>query len=245
MDAEMEITLDSRQAIGYVVEVDGSSVTLNLLDLHRGQMASHFHGISSVTEIGSLLAIDAGVTTLVIRVTSLKFAEPKEAHRLGIGSGTHQQEPLRNISGHIVGRLVKTEGQVRFERDSLSTPPLGAKALPLVDSEIAVILASTQDAAALINLGLSIRGGGNLKAGITDLLSRHVAVLGSTGQGKSCFTAAMLQQMTKFPNSRIVIFDINEEYEAALDCPEQRIKVTTIGGTGEDAYRIPYYALGR
>ena len=52
--------MKSRQPIGYVVQIDGPEVTLNLLDMHRGQVASHLQGISPVTEVGSLLALDAG-----------------------------------------------------------------------------------------------------------------------------------------------------------------------------------------
>lgn len=31
----------SRLPVGYVVKIEGSEVTLNLLDMHRGQLASH------------------------------------------------------------------------------------------------------------------------------------------------------------------------------------------------------------
>ena len=73
-------------------------------------------------------------------------------------------------------------------------------------------------------------------------------MLGSSGQGKSCFTAAVLQQIAKMPKARVVIFDINGEYEDAFPAanyPPNAIKVTRIGGSDSDSYRIPYYALGR
>lgn len=54
---------------------------------------------------------------------------------------------------------------------------------------------------------------------LESLVSRHVAVLGSSGQGKSCFTAAVLQQIAKMPKARVVIFDINGEYEDAFLLP--------------------------
>lgn len=52
--------MKSRLPVGYVVQIDGPDITLNLLDMHRGQLASHSHGVSPVTEVGSLLALDAG-----------------------------------------------------------------------------------------------------------------------------------------------------------------------------------------
>src|SRR5690554_3894179 len=120
-----------RLPVGYVVRIEGSDVTLNLQDMHRGQLASHAQGVSSVTEVGSLLVLDAGSRALVMKVLSLSFDEPREAHRLGIGSSTHQTEPLRNVSGAVVGRLSREEGKARFTSDSLATPPLGAEAFPL------------------------------------------------------------------------------------------------------------------
>jgi uncharacterized protein len=240
--------MKSRYVLGYVVQIDGIEITLNLLDMHRGQLASHAFGVTPVTEIGSLLALDSGGCVLVMKVLSQSFAEPKEAHRAGVGTSTHQSEPLRHVCGVVVGRLVRAGGRVSFVGDSISTPPLGADAFPLASEELAAVLGSTANARAPILLGDDMRGGGKLQVGLSDLVSRHVAVLGSSGQGKSCFTAAVMQQVVRLPGSRIVVFDINGEYEDAFrlaDLPERAVKVTKIGGAEDGAFRLPYYALGR
>ncbi|WP_261524035.1 anti-phage-associated helicase HerA [Burkholderia multivorans] len=240
--------MKGRLPVGYVVQIDGPDITLNLLDMHRGQLASHAHGVSPVTEVGSLLALDAGSRLLVMKVLSLSFAEPKEAHRLGIGSSTHQSEPLRNVAGIIVGRIANVDGGVRFVSDALASPPLGAEAFPLTQTELSAVLGSSAPEDVPINLGDDLRGGGRLYVGLENLVSRHVAVLGSSGQGKSCFTAAILQQIVRLPGARIVIFDINGEYEDAFrleDLPAGAVRGTTIGGAGEHHFKIPYYALGR
>lgn len=237
-----------RLPIGYVVRIEGPDVTLNLLDMHRGQLASHAQGVSSVTEVGSLLVLDAGSLALVVKVISLSFDEPREAHRLGIGSSTHQTEPLRNISGAVVGRLSRVDGKPRFTSDSLATPPLGAEAFPLNREELAAILCFDDEKDVPLKLGDDLRGGGSLNVGLKNLISRHVAVLGSSGQGKSCFTAAILQQIVRLPRARIVVFDINGEYETALktpQLPQGAVKCTTIGGPEPGSFKIPYYALGR
>ncbi len=94
-----------------------------------------------------------------------------------------------------------------------------------------------------VNLGTTVRGGGELSVGVQQLLSRHVAVLGSTGQGKSCLTAAVLQQLLKLPRPRLVVFDVNGEYADALasHAAGTEFKHTILG----DGLKIPYYALGR
>lgn len=238
----------SRQPIGYVVQIDGAEVTLNLLDLHRGQVAAHQQGVTTVTEVGSLLALDAGSRVLVMKVLSLSFAEPREAHRLGVGSSAHQSEPLRNVTGVVVGQLTRANGTTQFVSDSLPTPPLGAEAFPLTGGELAAALGHAEAEDLPIILGEDLRGGGSLRVGLESLVSRHVAVLGSSGQGKSCFTAAVLQQIVRLPGARIVIFDINGEYPDAFelpDLPAGAVKRTTLGGEGEDSFKVPYFALGR
>jgi hypothetical protein len=183
-----------------------------------------------------------------MKVLSLSFAEPREAHRLGVGSSTHQSEPLRNITGVIVGKLTRANGNTQFISDSLPTPPLGAEAFPLTGGELAAALGQAEAEDLPINLGEDLRGGGKLQVGLESLISRHVAVLGSSGQGKSCFTASVLQQIVRLPGARIIIFDINGEYPDAFklpDLPVGAVKLTTLGGNGADSFKIPYYALGR
>src|SRR5690606_35934546 len=66
--------------------------------------------------------------------------------------------------------------------------------------------------------------------------------------GKSCFTAAVLQQLVQYPQARIVVFDINGEYPDAFrlpDLPAGAVRETTLGGDEENSYKIPYFALGR
>lgn len=238
----------SRQAIGYVVQIDGVDITLNLMDVHRGQLAAHVHGVSVVTEVGSLLGIESGGRLLVMKVQSLSFAEPKEVHRFGLSGTSVSSEPLRHLTGLVVGRLRREAGRLVFVSDSLSSPALGAEAFPLTDDELSSILGGSVATPADIHLGDDLRSGGRLTVDLQSLVSRHVAVLGSSGQGKSCFTAAVLQQVAKMPKARVVIFDINGEYEDAFpvaNYPPGAIQVTRIGGTEPNSYRIPYYALGR
>lgn len=232
-----------RVAFGYVVGVDGPIVTLNLNDDHRGQMASHRDGVSGVTDLASVFGVNAGDRLMVMRVRSVAFAEPREAHRAGIGSSSTVSEPLRNLTATVLGAIRKTEGVSRFIADSLSAPPLGAEAVPLSDEEMTTLLQRESTGAQSISLGTAVRGGGALKVEIQDLLSRHVAVLGSTGQGKSCFTAAVLQQLLTLAQPRLVVFDVNGEYSAALKshATEAHFKLTKLG----DDFKIPYYALGR
>ena len=249
--------MKSRNAIGYVVQIDGSQITLNLLDYHRGQMASHYQGITSVSEVGDLLVIDGGYRLFVLKISGLNFSEPKEVHRPDNGKVTDSGQPLRHLYGTVIGWMEST----KFISDNLASPSLGAEAYPLTPYESQIVLGGPESDGP-ITLGSEYRTGNAVKTGLNRLLAQHVAVLGSSGQGKSCFTAAILQQLADMPNSRIVIFDINGEYDRAFRQSEQAIAAenlacrlpegtyqhTVIGDAaadGENTYKIPYYALGR
>ena len=233
----------NREPVGYVVEVEGTNITLNLLDHHRGMVASHFHGISPVTEIGSLLGIDSGHKLLIFRVDGVSFAEPKEVHRQSSEHESINTEPLRNIKGTIVGIISRENEKIVFIPSRLTTPALGAMAFPLAIDELASIYSREATMNRAIKIGNDLRNNLEVEIDLQDLISRHVAVLGSSGQGKSCFTAAVLQQIMQLENSRVVIFDINGEYEQALKFGElsEFVDVTRIGKD----FTIPYYALGR
>lgn len=233
-----------RDAIGYVVEVEGGEVVLNLLDKHRGQLAAHSQGVSLVTEIGSLLAVNSGLKLLILRVQSLSFAEPREVHKATISQNL-SNEPLRYLKGVIVGYLSRENEVTTFISDSLTTPALGAEAFPLTHQELGVISGYSAQHTIPINLGKNLRGDGPVIVNLSDFITRHVAVLGGSGNGKSSFNAAVLQQVVALKRAHIVIFDMNGEYEQALRpyLGVNELEVTNIGGDG--GFRIPYYALGR
>lgn len=238
--------MNGRAPFGYVVGVEGASVRLNLLDAYRGHVAAHSDGVSSVTEIGGLFAVDNGVRLLVLRVRSLSFAEPREAHTKGVASTSMKGEPLRHLEATVLGAVSRRAQRLTFVPDSLVSPALGAEAYPLSTEELGCVLRVDGASGPDVSLGEDSRGGGPLLCNISQLLSRHVAVLGSTGQGKSCFTAAVLQQLLKLAAPRIVVFDINGEYGDALAAHVEpaHIRRTILGGEHANC-KIPYYALGR
>ena len=238
--------MNGREPFGYVVAISGTKVTLNLLDAYRGHFASHRGGISPVTEVGQLFGLDDGARTLVLRVRSLSFLEPREAHRAGVGSTSLREQPLRHLEAVVLGAISRTQDGLRFEPDSLLSPALGAAATALRPEESGAILRRSEHEGQTLSMGTDVRGGGELRVPASTLLPRHVAVLGSTGQGKSCLTAAAMQQLLRLPGTRIVVFDINGEYEQAIrpHTKEEDLRISVLGGPNP-SLTIPYVALGR
>lgn len=237
--------MTSRRPIGYVVEIDGPHLLVNLLEDSRGHVAGHRDGLSTVEQPGDLVGIDAGAETIILRIMTVAFAEPREVHA-GRGRSTNvSQEPLRQLKGRVVGFLAKHEGNLKFSPQEWRLPVLGASVYPLSDHETIATIGANGVAAEQIKLGSDSRNRAvEVCANIDEVLGRHMAILGSTGQGKTHFVAAVLQQLVRLPKSRIVVFDVNGEYQRAFANLGQRVKVTPMGDPN-GGHRIPYYALGR
>ena len=82
--------------------------------------------------------------------------------------------------------------------------------------------------------------------------SKHIAVVGSTGSGKSCTVAKMLQDIVgiaqhkndnkdKQNNSHVVIFDIHDEYTAAFTLGEE--ESFTLSRLDIDSLQLPYWLM--
>lgn len=82
--------------------------------------------------------------------------------------------------------------------------------------------------------------------------SKHIAVVGSTGSGKSCAVASMLQDVVgisqhknknkdKQNNSHVVIFDIHDEYTAAFTL--QKEESFTLSRLDIDSLQLPYWLM--
>lgn len=238
--------MSSRRPIGYVVEIDGPQLLVNLLEDSRGHVAGHRDGLSTVEQPGDLVGVDAGAETIILRIMSVAFAEPREVHAVGRNrSSNGVQEPLRQLRGRVVGFLAKRDGKLAFSPQEWRLPVLGASVYPLSDTETVATIGATGNPGEQIILGADSRNRAvEVSANIDQVLGRHMAILGSTGQGKTHFVAAVLQQLVRLPKSRIVVFDVNGEYAPAFANLGQRVKITQLGGP-DGGLRIPYYALGR
>ena len=86
------------------------------------------------------------------------------------------------------------------------------------------------------------------KVALDELVTRHSAVLGSTGSGKSTTIASLMRAVTTvspeaedYPNARVLMLDLHGEYSAPLADVAQVFSVEP--QYGEERLFIPYWAL--
>lgn len=86
------------------------------------------------------------------------------------------------------------------------------------------------------------------KIALNELVTRHSAVLGSTGSGKSTTVASLLRAITTapeggepYPSARVLMLDVHGEYSVPLADVAQVFSVEP--RDGEERLFIPYWAL--
>ena len=134
-----------------------------------------------------------------------------------------------------------------FERGISQYPNIGDSVHITTENSLARIYGASEFGHVVIG-SLSSAESIPAKLAIDELITRHSAVLGSTGSGKSTTIASLLRSITfkqadsdKYSSARILMLDIHGEYPKAL------ADVATVYSVdpqpGEQKLLIPYWAL--
>lgn len=222
--------------IGTVQDVHGATVTVELDDeTVTGLGFVHGEGYR-VGQVGSFIKIPLGFVDLYGVVS-----------QVGAGAAPETEE------GRVFGnRWVKVqmigEGQRggRFERGISQHPTVEDRVHIVTQADLAAIygagdpqdfvsvgnLASAESIPALVN--------------INKLVTRHSAVVGTTGSGKSTTVAGLLHALSdrqRYPAARIVVLDIHGEYAKALGDRATVFRVSADESLNQRNLYIPFWAL--
>jgi DNA helicase HerA-like ATPase len=187
--------LTSAQApLGRVISVRGSQARIGLT-------ASSQPGNASVrATVGQFFGIRTATTTLVAIITEVSLENlPATDDYAAIAS----VDLLGEISAGPSGR---------FQRGVTSYPTIGDPVDVLTNQELRTVYAPSR--AEQINIG-ALQQDPSVVAyvDVQELLSKHFAVLGSTGVGKSSGVSLLLNEILKArPNLRIFLLDVHNEY---------------------------------
>ena len=223
--------------LGTVASVAGSSVSVRLAP----SVASGLSIIDGQTyrlgQVGSFVRIPLGYQDLFgvvsdVGADAVPEIIPEESEETG-----------RWMKIQLVGESL---GNV-FERGVSQYPNVGDLVHITTESSIKKIYRSS-DIGNITVGNLSSAESIPAKLSLNQLVTRHSAILGSTGTGKSTTVASLIRSMVapvekgiKYPNARILLLDIQGEYSAAFK------DIATIFAvdpqTNENKLQIPYWAL--
>jgi Helicase HerA, central domain len=145
-----------------------------------------------------------------------------------------------------------------FTRGASSYPHIGGDC-HLIDGQPlhAFMQILAEDVAAGQRLVLGRYVGGNGAPAVADgnrLFQRHLALLGSTGAGKSWAVALMLERAARLPHANLIVFDLHGEYTPltqsvnGLEPVARGLRVAGPGDLGrlsDDLLYLPYWLLRR
>lgn len=211
--------MERGRTFAHIFEINSLEVKAYLLPGTDSLVQSHLKGISRIARIGSYVIVSSAGTKLVGVVTSLHVMEPEKLYWLKTKPNFPDKQIIRTIEIILVGQFyTKAQGMAHFERGISSYPSIDEPVMATTQEELDLILSEAKPGAHLLEVGLSYPTNDiRIRIDPVKLFSRHCAVVGSTGNGKSCTVTVILREiLAKSIQMPVFIFDINGEYAAAF-----------------------------
>lgn len=226
--------------IGDVQNVDGTTVSVSLSsDCISGLTYINGEGYK-IGQVGSFVKIPLGYNDL-FGVVSQIGANAVPEKQLEI-----QPYGNRWMTIQLIG---EGQGNGGFERGISQYPTIGDEVHLVSESDLKHIYGHINKPY-LVNIG-HIAGAESIPAliDINKLITRHSAIVGSTGSGKSTTVAGIIDALAdkkKYPSSRILIFDIHGEYSKTFRNTANIYKINPETNEPEPKSKplhIPYWAM--
>jgi hypothetical protein len=217
--------------LGTVEDVKGSSVRV-LLSNESLSGLTYIDGQGyRIGQIGTFIKIPIGFTLLYGVISQVGASSVPE--------NLIDQQPYGNrwMTVRLVGEGT-TKG--RFQRGISQYPTIGDEAHLVSEKDLTKIYGKVSDVN-YIKIG-NIASSESIPAllDVDKLVTRHSAIVGSTGSGKSNTVTSLLKAINSgnYPKAKIILIDPHSEYHTAL---KDYSKVYSIDG--DNPLKIPYWCL--
>ena len=229
----------SQTVIGEIDSINGNVISVKLFDNIKSHMPIIDGVVYRVGQIGSFLKIPLGFANLYGIVTQIGSAAIPEALREVSLNDYEHAKNTQWLSIVLVGEQIGN----RFERGITQFPATNDTVHLVTIQDLDVIYGGLGDNDSIVVGNISVSESLAAKLDLNKLVSRHCAIVGSTGSGKSNTVAVLLEAIAKkdFRSSRILAIDPHGEYNEVL---KEKSKVYKINATaGENELYIPFWAL--
>ena len=201
-DAALDRELSRKRTRGYVVDCDGERAIFTSVANSSDEDKENYWSV------GQLITIQVGVN----RVVGL-------AYKVEAPAETWDYETDNQVRIHLelIGEIIAaTDGNDKFTTGIANYPQMGCIAHRIRTDDLAIIYESDGDA--VIKVGnLTQDRAVDAKIDLDKLLSRHFAVVGTTGVGKSTSVTLILRKIVETrPDIRVLILDPHNEFASAF-----------------------------
>lgn len=225
--------------IGEIDSISGNSISVKLFDNIKSSMPIIDGVVYRVGQIGSFVRIPLGYANLYGIVTQIGSAAIPESLREAVAKDYDHLKDTRWINIVLAGEQVGK----RFERGVTQYPTTGDKVHLVTINDLDIIYGGYEEANSITVGNISVSESLDAKIDLDKLISRHCAIVGSTGSGKSNSVSVLLQSIAnrEFPSSRILVIDPHGEYNDALSKYSKVIEVNS--ADDDNKLQIPFWAL--
>ena len=231
--------IDKATVIGTVQDVSGMAVSVTL-------RSDRFSGLSFVNgqghkigQIGSFVKIPVGYVDLYGIVSQVGASAVPENALKAMPNG------LRWMTVQLIGEGYRSG---KFQRGISQYPTFEDEVHLVAEADLQAIYGASDKQNHLVRVG-HVAGSESIDAlvDINKLVTRHCAVVGTTGSGKSTTVAGLLNALSdqeRFPSARIVVLDLHGEYSRALGSRANIFKINPDARkANEHRLCIPFWAL--
>lgn len=225
--------------LGHVGAVSGAKISVRQ-SLAVSSGISIIGGKSyKIGQVGSFVRIPQGYHDLYGLVSEAGANATPDALVREAAGGSE-----RWITVQLVGEIMGSS----FERGISQYPNVNDEVHLVTESDLAAIYGVEEQGQVIVGR-LASADGIPVKLDLDKLVTRHSAVLGSTGSGKSTTVASLLRSIASgpegvdagFPSSRILLLDIHGEYSHALADVAKVFRISP--DANQVQLNIPFWAL--
>lgn len=212
---------DRKRSQGYVIECDS----------RRGIIAAPVNAsvehMENFWSVGQQLSITVGESRIICQ--SYKVESPSQ-------NWDSKEQNQVHVYVEFIGEIQQNEYGVKFTSGISQFPHMGCIAHPIRGHDLEAIYENNADD--IITVGnLTQSKSIEAKIDVNKLLSRHFAVVGSTGVGKSTAVTLMLRKIIEARKDiRVLMLDPHNEFGSAF--PDKAIVI------GADQLKLPFWMFG-
>ena len=223
--------------IGNVIAVDTSSVVVKVEN----------EDVLSEIQVNNLIAIKASKQrqTLIGMVSKIirKFSEMLD------DSDEIEKDDVVKIT--LIGTLLDKFGTREniFKRTLESVPEITAQCYIMNNEDLSnfmsVLSVNSEGKDNSLKIGnYTLNKDATAYLDGNRLFQKHAVIVGSTGSGKSCTVATLIEEIAKLQSSNAVVFDIHGEYEPIIGENIKHFKIAgPSDGVSDGFIYLPYWLL--
>jgi hypothetical protein len=227
--------------IGEIISVSGNVISVQLSDTMKSNMPVLDGIVYRIGQIGSFLKVPLGYANLYGIVTQIGANAIPDSLKEIIAQDYTKLQNRQFLNMVLVGEQIGR----KFDRGVSQSPTTGDKVHLVTIKDLDIIYGGYDETNSITVGNISISESLNAKIDLNKMVSRHCAILGSTGSGKSNAVGVILQAIANknFKRSRILVIDPHGEYDSVLKGKSNVFKIKANVSNDEKELHIPFWAL--